>query len=70
MSWISGNCQGDKRYECYYQSIEPVFDENGFATFPQWCKDSDSTCPITDPNGPMASTLVSVVDHQSGGGGW
>lgn len=67
MSWISGNCQGNKRYECYYVSFEPTgVDENGFPTYAQWCLDSDNPCfAINDGGG-----LVKVVDHQAGGGGW
>lgn len=68
MSWISGNCQGDKNYECYYESFEPVgYDEYGFPIYATWCKDSDNRCFSVDDGG----GLVKVVDHTtSDGGGW
>jgi hypothetical protein len=59
MSWVSGNCQGDRRFECYYAAFDN-FDE-------QWCKDSDSPCFDVDDGG----GLIKVIDHQaSSGGGW
>lgn len=58
MSWISGNCQGDRRYECTYM------DPN---TWEQWCRDSDNFCPSFDDGG----ALWTVVDHQApDDGGW
>jgi len=61
MSWIGGNCQGDRRFECTYLAFDS--DESV-------CLDQDTPCwEIYDSMG-----LVKVVDHQapppSGGGGW
>jgi len=59
MSWISGSCQGDRRFECYYA------DFNNFDI--QWCRDSDSPCFSIDDGG----GLIKVVDHNApSGGGW
>jgi len=59
MSWISGNCQGDRRFECYYA------DFNNFDI--QWCRDSDDPCFSIDDGG----GLIKVVDHNApSGGGW
>ena len=68
MSWISGNCQGDRNYECTYESINPVgYDSYGFPIYDRWCKDSNQTCNSIDD----AGFLVKVVDHtKSSGGGW
>jgi hypothetical protein len=57
MSWISGECQGDRRYECTYEDPR---------TFEQWCRDSDNPCLSADDGG----FLLKQVDHQAGGGGW
>lgn len=61
MSWIGGNCQGDRRFECTYLAFDS--DESV-------CLDQDNACwEFYDNMG-----LVKVVDHQapppSGGGGW
>lgn len=59
MSWISGNCQGDRNFECYYAGWNN-FDE-------QWCVDSDEACWNVNDGG----ALVRVVDHRApAGGGW
>ena len=61
MSWIGGNCQGDRRFECTYLD---------FDTDESVCLDQDDPCwSVYDHMG-----LVKVVDHKapppSGGGGW
>ena len=69
MSWVSGNCQGDRNYECYYESVNPVgYDEWGFPIYAQWCKDSDDRCFEVDNGG----VFVDMVDHtvDEDGGGW
>jgi hypothetical protein len=59
MSWISGHCQGDRRFECTYADL------NNFDI--QWCRDSDTECFVIDDGG----SLIGQVDHQaSSGGGW
>lgn len=58
MSWISGNCQGDRRFECTYED----WDEWGV----RWCRDSDDPCPSWDDGG----ALIGVVDHQQQDEGW
>lgn len=57
MSWISGNCQGDKRYECTYMDLNMTV---------QWCRDSDDPCPRADDGG----FLVDEVDHEAPSSGW
>lgn len=70
MSWISGNCQGDRRYECTYGTYVESYDPNtGFRNFEwvTWCRDSDSPCPSIDDGG----GLIGEVDHNApSGGGW
>jgi hypothetical protein len=75
MSWISGNCQDDRNYSCYYQSFgEWVCGPDGFCEFvvESWCVDSDEPCQSINNGG----GLVKVADHRpppggdSGGGGW
>jgi hypothetical protein len=61
MSWIGGNCQGDRNYECYYLT---------FDTWEEFCIDSDDRCfSIYDNAG-----LTGIVDHTQpppdDGGGW
>ena len=57
MSWISGNCQGDRRFECYYRSFDGV----------DWCRDLDYPCPSVDDGG----GLYGFKDHShDSGGGW
>ena len=58
MSWISGHCQGDRRYECTYAAFDN-FDQ-------QWCRDSDDPCINFDDGG----GLIGVVDHQAPSSGW
>jgi hypothetical protein len=59
MSWINGQCQGDRRFECTYA------DFNNFNI--QWCRDRDFECPIADDGG----ALIKQVDHQAPpSGGW
>jgi hypothetical protein len=60
MSWISGNCQGDRNYECYYGTVS--------GPWQTWCVDSNEYCPGWNDGG----ALIKVVDHTrpSGGGGW
>jgi hypothetical protein len=59
---VNGNCQGDRRFECYYADLRNFE--------PQWCRDRDDFCPSIDD----AGGLVKVVDHQAppppSGGGW
>ncbi|WP_378410430.1 hypothetical protein [Rhodocytophaga aerolata] len=69
MSWINGNCQGDRNYECYYQSFNPIgYDQYGFPVYQNWCRDSDNPCSDFEAGG----GLVKVVDHTrpDEGGGW
>jgi hypothetical protein len=59
MSWISGNCQDNRHYSCYYAAID------NFDT--QWCRDSEEPCPGIDDGG----ALISVKDNRApSGGGW
>lgn len=70
MSWVSGNCQGDRRYECTYGTYVQNYDPySGLPTYEwvTWCKDSDSPCFEIDDGG----GLIGVVDHNAqSGGGW
>lgn len=56
MSWISGSCQGDRDWKCYYENLR---------TGETWCKDvsGSSGCPSWD-NGGVLANEVRV------GGGW
>ena len=59
MSWISGNCQDNRHYSCYYAAWED------FNT--QWCRDSDTPCLTWDDGG----GLISAKDNWAPkGGGW
>ncbi|MFL5608784.1 MAG: hypothetical protein ACJ8AD_20175 [Gemmatimonadaceae bacterium] len=58
MSWIGGNCQKNKRFECYYAALNN-FDQ-------QWCIDSDASCQDFNDGG----GLVKVVDHQAPAKPW
>jgi hypothetical protein len=68
MSWISGNCQGDRNYECYYESINPIgYDNYGFPIYDRWCRDSNTKCFSIDD----AGFLIKEVDHtKPSKGGW
>ena len=58
MSWISGHCQGNRRFECTYASL------NDFDV--QWCRDSDDRCFNIDDGG----ALIGIVDHNAPKSGW
>jgi len=58
VSWISGHCQGNRRFECTYADL------NNFDI--QWCRDSDDPCPDFDDGG----GLIGVVDHNAPHTGW
>jgi hypothetical protein len=74
MSWISGNCQDDRHYSCYYQTFgEWVCDYEGYCSYEveSWCMDSEDPCPSINNGG----ALVRAVDNRpppssGGGGGW
>lgn len=58
MSWISGECQGDRDCKCYYESWNYPYET--------WCRDVDgSRCPGWDDGGPLVRE-----DCRGGGGGW
>jgi hypothetical protein len=44
MSWISGNCQGDRKWECTYMAWD---------TEDTWCVDSDDRCPSWNDGGAL-----------------
>lgn len=59
MSWIQGECQGDREWECVYQRP----DGSGVS----WCIDSDEECILTNADG----VLIRSTHHPGGaGGGW
>ena len=69
MSWISGNCQDDRHYSCYYETFgQWVCDEYGCEyVVESWCRDSEEPCPGYDSGG----FLVNQVDNRApSGGGW
>jgi len=70
MSWIGGNCQGDKDWECTYGTYEETYDpDTGLPVFTwvTWCRDiSGQGCPSIDDGGGLIG--ASKVSH--GGGGW
>lgn len=58
MSWISGNCQDNRHYSCYYST---------FDTWEDFCIDSDDPCWTVYDN----AGLVNAVDNWApSGGGW
>ena len=56
MSWISGNCQNNRHYSCYYMNF------SGTA----WCRDSNDVCLAIDDGG----SLYRMVDNWAPKGGW
>ncbi|GAO45411.1 hypothetical protein [Flavihumibacter petaseus] len=70
MSWISGNCQDDRNFSCYYETFgEWVCDAYGCEyVIESWCVDSDEPCYSVNDGG----YLTGYVDHRQpqGGGGW
>ena len=58
MSWISGECQNDRNFSCYYATVSNYWET--------WCRDSDDPCPGWDDGG----ALVKVEDHRQSDGGW
>jgi hypothetical protein len=71
VSWISGNCQGDKDWECTYGEYVTVIDPytgEPERVWETWCRDvSGAACPILDGGG----GLVKAVNmHPAPGGGW
>ena len=70
MSWISGNCQGDKDWECTYGTYEETIDpDTGLTDFSwvTWCIDvSGAACPAINDGG----GLIGAQRVNQGGGGW
>jgi hypothetical protein len=59
VSWISGNCQDNRHFSCYYADL------NDFNQ--QWCQDSDTACFVIDDGG----GLIKQQDNWAPkGGGW
>jgi len=57
MSWISGNCQDNRTWSCYYMNFDGTI----------WCRDYDGDfCPGSDDGG----ALVRWQDNRHKGGGW
>jgi hypothetical protein len=69
MSWISGNCQGNRDWECYYGRYVTEYDPDyGFPyqVWVSWCRDvSGEGCPGWDDGAPLFGSTK--VHH---GGGW
>jgi hypothetical protein len=61
MTWMSSSaCQGNRRYECYYETFY------GSPNGGSWCEDHDDYCPSWSRGAP----LVSYVDHNAPDDGW